>query len=105
MPVHQDNLKKRKILGKYHTSFHALNNMDWDIDKFEDFVEDLFKDELSNHSKFYGYGFSNGYHGPGDTYNCFWIETPGHVEEILPKDKLLFAKITCNMHLKAQEMA
>lgn len=86
---------RRQYLRKHHIAYIVGSENRESLNGFEEWISDLFSEELSDRTKYYLHGF-NEVVGDCPVYQkTFWIEAP--VKNYLPEEKLFLAMMTWNM--------
>ena len=82
-------------LRKHHIAYYVGSEEMERLDGFNEWIIDLFEDELSDNTKYYAYGFHDVIGDDPPYQKTFWIEVP--CDSFLPEEKLFLATLTWGM--------
>ena len=88
----QEELKQ---LRKHHIAYVCGSTEPYSLEGFNEWIIDLFEDELADNTKYYAHGFSDIVGDDPPYQKTFWIEAP--TEDFLPQEKLFLASLTWGM--------
>ena len=90
--------QQKDRLRKHHIAYVSGTEKAECLDGFEEWIENLFEEELSDRTKYYTYGFSCSV-GSEPTYQkIFWIEAP--TADFLPEEKLFLAHMSWGLKIR-----